>query len=503
MSARTARQQLLYRLFEIFPGASVWTALLLAVVLSFALPVAAIIFILLFDLLWCFRVVLFVFYLVIAWRRFRITAAVDWEARLQTLPGAQSVVHVVMLPTYTEDVSVIRATLASLRTVRFPLSQLLIVLAGEERDGDRFLAYAEAIQKEYAGVFGGLLCTVHPKNLPDEIPGKGSNMHWAGHRLQEYLDEQHISYPRVVVSAFDIDTIVHPHYFAYLSYLYLTTPEPLRASYQPIALYANNIWESPAAVRVGAFGTTFWIMAELARRDHTITFSSHSMPMQALVDVGFWEKDIVTEDSRIFHQCLRAYHGKYRVVPMYLPVSMDTVGVGGYIESLGRLYKQVRRWAWSVEHFPYLLWYFARDAKTARWIRVRLIWKEWEGRFSWATAPVIMFLMGRLPLYVASQQGSELALITQAPFVLQWLMRIAMVGVLASALFSFALLPPRPKHAPRWAPLFMVLQWLLVPITFVVFGSIPALDAQTRLMLGKYLGFNVSAKRSVSEMRNA
>lgn len=497
------RKRKLYRALEIVPGASVWLALALAVALAFVAPVAAIVFILLFDLLWCFRVFHFVFYLALAWRNYRRAIRTDWEAKLAAQAGAGDLLHVVMLPTYTEDYPVIRATLASLAAMRFPVKQMIIVLAGEERDRERFNANVEAARREFGAVFRDLLVTVHPKDLPDEIPGKGSNLNYSGQLLKKYLDERGIGYDKVVVSAFDVDTIADPQYFAYLSYLYLTVPNPTRASYQPIALYANNIWESPAAVRVAAFGTTFYLMAELARRDQTATFSSHSMPMRALVDVGFWEKDVVSEDSRIFIQCLRHYHGGYRVVPMFLPVSMDTVGVGGYVESLNKLYKQVRRWAGGVEHFPYVVWHFARDRQTPLLLRVKIIWKEWEGRFSWATAPIIMFVMGYLPMYVASFTRHDLALVNQAPFALQWLMRAAMLGVFASALMSFGLLPPRPEHYPRYRMLVMALQWFLVPITFVVFGSIPALDAQTRLMLGKYLRFNVSAKRRIAPVASS
>ncbi|MFN6991153.1 MAG: hypothetical protein ACK4MM_00380, partial [Fervidobacterium sp.] len=38
----------------------------------------------------------------------------------------------------------------------------------------------------------------------------------------------------------------------------LTIDNPTRTSFQPIAIFNNNIWESPALTRIVARGTTFW-----------------------------------------------------------------------------------------------------------------------------------------------------------------------------------------------------------------------------------------------------
>jgi cellulose synthase/poly-beta-1,6-N-acetylglucosamine synthase-like glycosyltransferase len=257
-------------------------------------------------------------------------------------------------------------------------------------------------------------------------------------------------------------------------------------------LFSNNIWTSRAPVRIAAFGTIFWLLSELARSDRLWTFSSHSMPWKMLLDVGFWQKDIVSEDSRIFLQAFLHYHGDYRVVPMFLPVSMDTVAGVTYWDSLKALYKQQRRWAWGVEHFPVMVAAFKKDKLLPLNKKIKYLWNHLEGMYTWATAPVLIFALGYLPLWVAAGSGS--AIIHAAPFTLEWIMRLAMGGAFITTLLSLTMLPPRPKSVKSTVWIVMVVQWLLLPITFTLFGALPAIDAQTRLMFGKYLGFNVTRK---------
>jgi cellulose synthase/poly-beta-1,6-N-acetylglucosamine synthase-like glycosyltransferase len=490
-------QKKLHRRLEYVPAALVWTTLVGAVVLSLVKPIAAVYLIIAFDLYWFLRVLYFVIFLTTAWRKHRGALDVDWRSELARISGHERIRHLIFLPTYKEDLEILRATFRSLAAAKADPKAMIVVLAGEERAGrEAFLERADAIRREFGDLFLRFVVTVHPSDIVGEIAGKGSNLHHAGPAAKAAVDELGIAYEDVIVSTFDVDTIAHPQYFAHLAKTYLETPDRLRCSYQPVVLYSNNIWDAPAVIRIAAFGTTFWLLSELVRPDRLFTFSSHSMPFKALLDVGYWQPDVVSEDSRIFLQCFLRYDGDYRVVPLYVPVSMDAVMAPTWIGSLVNLYKQQRRWAWGVEHFPYLVVNFLANAKLPKAKKRATLWNLAEGMYTWATAPVLIFILGWLPLLVADLSGRPEAVFQNAPYTLQWIMTFAMLGVFVSAVLSLPLLPARPSHKRPWLHAAMLFQWALLPFTFILFGSLPALEAQTRLLLGKRLGFWVTPKDS-------
>jgi len=485
------------RIYELIPGLLIWLTFIFGIVFSFTRPLWVIYFIILFDLFWVLRLVYFIFYLMISYRQYRRVTQIDWFAKLrEELPGWEKHYHIIFLPTYGEPMEVLENTFTELTKINYPLDKLIVVLGGEAKKKDDFLPKVREIEARYGSRFHKFMYTVH-ELMPDEVQGKGSNLNYMGREIQKWVDSQGIPYEDIIVSSFDVDTVTHPEYFARLTYLYMTVPNPTRASYQPAALFGNNIWEARSLVRISAFGTTFWLLSELARPDRLWTFASHSMSFKMLTDVGFWQKDIVTEDSRIFLQGLIHYHGDYRVEPIHLPVSMDAVTGHNFWEAAQNLYKQQRRWAWGVEHISYLGIRFHRDKLIPLRTKIKFIWNHIEGMYTWAVAPVLIFVLGYLPLAVGKESAEVHALFQNAPYTLELLMRIAMMGVFVSAILSMVLLPPRPKHEPKHKYLIMLLQWALLPVTFVIFGALPAIDAQTRLMVGGdwRLGFNVTQKK--------
>ncbi|MBU0964222.1 glycosyltransferase family 2 protein, partial [Patescibacteria group bacterium] len=407
-----------YRILEMIPGFLVWGTFILAVAFSFILPLGVIYFIIAFDIYWLLRILYMSFFMMISYYRYRRTIKINWLPKVSALENWTSYYHVIFFPTYKEPYAVLEGSLSALANNHYPLDKFIVILAGEEKDKQNFLNIAARLESKFSDKFFKFVVTLHPKGLPGELAGKGSNIAWAGRQVKKIIDELGFSYNQVIVSSFDSDTCVHPEYFTYLTYKYITHPNPTRASFQPLAMFNNNIWEAPPVTRVISYSTTFWLMTDQSRPERLFTFSSHSMSFQALVDVNFWQNDIVTEDSRIGLQCIMEYDGNYEIVPMYIPVSMDVVVGKTFWQTLKAQYIQQRRWAYGVENFPYMIWNFGRNKKISLLKKVRYIFNQTEGVYSWSTAPILILLLGYLPIWVANSRGLTNVVAQNAPDIL-------------------------------------------------------------------------------------
>ena len=153
------------------------------------------------------------------------------------------------------------------------------------------------------------------------------------------------------------------------------------------------------------------------------------------------------------------------------------------------LYKQQRRWAYGSADIAYFLYGFSQNRKISR--RTKFYWgfNMIESFWSWGTNSIMIFLMGWLPILIGGRNFDSTVLAYNTPRIAGYIMSIAMLGIITMIHFSILLLPPRPLIYGRHKYVFMVLQWLFMPFTLILSGSFPAVDAQTRLMLGKYMGF--------------
>lgn len=497
--------RLFYKFLEIIPGGLAWSTLLGIIIVSRFFPVFASFFIIAFDLYWLLKTVFLSFHLRASHQQMKKNLATNWPDLLNKIEAGRSpinikhwseIYHMVILPFFKEPAEVIRDSIISITHSDIPTKDNFILILGiEERAGREALDTAQKLKKEFEEKFFKILITIHPDSMPGEIPGKGSNETWAVKEAKtELIDPSKINYEMVLVSSFDVDTQVFPGYFSCLTFHYLTAEKPLRSSYQPIPIYNNNIWFSPAFSRVVATSGTFWQMMQQARPERLATFSSHSMSLKALVEMNYWHTNIVSEDSRIFWQALLFYDADYRVVPLYYPVSMDANVAPTFWKTAKNVYRQQRRWGWGVENVPYLLFGFWKNKKIPLQKKLFFSFNQLEGFWAWATNSFILFLLGWLPPLIGGAKFGSSVLAHNLPYITRIIMTLAMFGLVTSAIVSTSLLPPRPPGHSIRKYLWMVLQWVLVPVTIIFFGSIPGLEAQTRLMFGKYMSFWVTPK---------
>jgi len=526
-----------YRFFEMLPAMISYGAFILLIVLSIVSPLLAAIYLMLVIIVLLVRATGIVYHTLRGHDRLVKAQRVNWAHRLEELespaaaydrhvstkptgfgmaqhienlrliaadtsgqfPRPSDMYNLVIIAAYNESYEVIEATVRSLTRVTYDHKKLIIALAYEERGGADIEKTAARLKKEFSHAFMAFETIKHPRNLPNEVVGKGGNITYAAQKMQQWIDEKGIEYKNVLVTTLDSDNRPHHSYFNYATYEYIVNEDRKHLAYQPIALFLNNIWDVPAPMRVMATGNTFWNIISSMRPHIMRNFASHSQPMDALVEMNFWSTRTIVEDGHQFWRSYFYFNGKYSVHPIYIPIYQDAVLDDTYLKSFKAQFVQLRRWMYGASDVPYVAErVFTKKRTVPFWPAFVWFVRSLDGYVTAASVSIIVAVGGWVPLLVNSHAYRDVVA-HQLPDTVALFQRIALIGIVVMVYLSFKLLPPRPERYKRSRTFWMLAQWVLMPFTAIGFLSFAALTAQARLFTGRYLTkFDVTNKATVA-----
>lgn len=530
-----------YRFYEMLPAILSYGAIILLVVLSLLSPLAAAVYLLVIIITMLVKALGIAIHTINGRTRLDAAQRVHWHERLLQLenptssyakeqhqtsnsfgfdahkenlrlmaaapdsfPKPSQLYNAVIIAAYNESYEVLEPTIQSVADTTYDNDKIILVLTCEERGGEAMQKTARALEEKFKHTFKAFHLITHPKNLPDEVIGKGGNITYAGFFLKDWLRKEEIDYKNVMVTTLDSDNRPHATYFDYVTYEYIVHEDRKHLSYQPIALFMNNIWDVPAPMRVVATGNSFWNIIS-SMRPHTLrNFASHSQPMDALVEMDFWSKRSIVEDG---HQYWRSYFyfaGNYSVIPINVPIYQDAVLSDTYVRTLRAQFIQLRRWAYGASDIPYVATrIFSRHRNVPFGGGLARLLRLVDGHITLACMPILVAFGGWVPLLLNTQAARDIAA-HQLPEVVSSIQRVAMIGLIITVFLTFKMLPPRPARYKRRRNVWMLLQWALMPVTSITYSAMSAFNAQTHLLFGKYLTkFDVTEKATHESVARA
>lgn len=531
----------LYRFFEMVPAFLSYGAVLLLIILSLIDPLYAAIYLMLIIITTLVKAVGIAYHTLRGHRQLTGAQKVDWHRRLQDIehaiegervevhttkafgaaqhvenirtiqqskageyPRPSSLYNAIIIATYNESIEVLEPTVQSVLDTTYDNEHIILAIAYEERGGDDIEATVRLLKQKYGKYFKAFHLVKHPKDIPGEVIGKGGNITYAGKYLEGWLKKQHIAYSNVIVTTLDSDNRPHKTYFDYVTYEYIIHSDRKRLSYQPVSLFLNNIWDAPAPMRVIATGNSFWNIIS-SMRPHTLrNFASHSQPMDALVEMNFWSTRTIVEDGHQYWRSYFHFNGDYSVVPIMVPIYQDAVLSDTYLKTLKAQFIQLRRWAYGASDVPYVATRILTKKRTVPfWPGIARLIRLIDGHVTLACIALLVAFGGWVPLFLNPNSVHSMAA-HQLPDVISVVQRVAMIGIFIMVFLTFKMLPPRPERYKRRRSVWMLAQWVLMPITGIVYSSASAFTSQTALLLGRYFDkFDVTDKATVATKSSA
>lgn len=485
-------QKLVVRTIEILLPLTSWFLITLPLWLSPFHPAVVAYFILTFDVYFFYKSLTTAVYSTLSYLKLKRYSKVNWYERAKALPEFSSVYHTVIIPNYKEKIEKLRKTLQYLCQQNFPVKRIFVLLAMEEREGPEAVQKAKILTQEFENKFGFIDFTMHPV-IPGEINGKASNSAWAGKYISNIIRIKGIDPDRVTITSCDADSLLPPQYYSYLTYLFLTDPDRYFHFYwAPVLLY-SNFWEVPLPIRLQATVSSILRLSQLARKDSLIQISTYSLSLTLIEKVGYWDIDIIPEDWHIFLQAFFKYGEKVKTIPMCLIIYRDAVKNLSLFSTFVSRYEQEKRWAWGVTDVPYAIHKFFTTPYIPVIPKLFRVLYVLETHLFWPTSFFLLTLGASIPAVINPAFGRT-TLGYNLPRMSGLILTITTCFLLVLIYIDIKSRPKRPPSYSIAKTPLLLFQWVLLPVVSFLFSSLPALEAHTRLLLGKRLEYKVTKK---------
>ena len=427
------------RILEVLPPALAWAALTSPGWAAIVAPELLGYFLVAFAAYWLWRSCEFTAGLVIGLAQLHLSQRRDWAADGSQLPGYERLHHVVIVPTFKESDEVLSETLTCLARQTAPAARITVVMAFEDRD-PHAPARAARLSRRFARRFGHWLITTHP-DLPGEVKGKSSNLAWAARRVAEELIGTGVLDARnLLVTVCDADSRMDRQYLAALGHQVLSHPDGRLHIYQPAILFYANYARLALPLRAVSSVFSLYSLARLAATHRLVPQSTYSLSWWAARRVGFWDVDVVPEDSHMFFKVWLHLGKRVRTRAIHLPVYAD------------------------------------------------------EEHLVWPSHWFLLTLGGMLPpLLNHAYAHSPLGVWQTAAF--STLLGLCLPSLVLAIAADLVLKLRSGEERNVWALLGGLLGFALLPFTGLAMVALPALDAHTRLLFGRSLAYQVTEKQ--------
>lgn len=407
--------------------------------------------------------------------------------------------HIVVVPAYREPAEVLRRTLDGLARQHRARERVVAVLGMEERD-ESAPATAMLLAQEYAALFARMIVTYHPANIPGEVPGKSSNENWAAREAKRIVcDEMGIERERITITSCDADSVLHPEYLAAVSKLFVSDDRRYARFWQAPLLYYNNIWQVPAPIRFTTWFVHAGQIAELAMPFYTpLPISTYTLSLTMAEECGWWDPAVIPEDWHMFLQCFMARDGDVGLTSVFLPTMADATDGDTWWGALRNRFVQVMRHSWGAEDVGYLL---GKLMERRRRPSARMLFRFGQVLHDHVFRVVTWFLvtsayilnLKHWPVYAYA--GPIGYVPVRAAGILGPLFTLGGVAILLTLLVELRRNPPPAHMSPIRVAIEIGAMWMSLPVIGFGLGMLPALNAQTKLMLGLPLSYKATPKR--------